>query len=312
MPTVVITEFMDEAAVAQVSARAETLYDASLSDDQGRIPSLLGNCRVLVVRNRTQVTAPLMDAAPKLTLIGRLGVGLDNIDMTAADTRRISVFRPTGTNDDSMAEYVLTAAMMLLRGTYRVTDDVLNGHWPRTRMLGRESTGKTLGLVGLGATARDTARRALALGMRVAAQDPYIDHEHPAWRGIARHETLQSLLPDCDVVSLHVPLTDETRYLMDGAALSLMRPGAVLINAARGGILDEAALVEALRLGRLAGAALDVFECEPLTAEAGARFRDCPNLILTPHIAGVTVESNERVGRMVADAIIRHLEEMDA
>jgi (S)-sulfolactate dehydrogenase len=312
VPTVVITEFMDETAVDRIAAVAHTLYDPTLSAEPERIPALIGNARVLVVRHRTRVTAGLMDAAPTLTMIGRLGVGLDNIDMTAADTRRIAVFRATGTNEDSMAEYVLTTALMLLRGAYGATEQVMNGAWPRTRLLGREGAGKSLGLIGLGATARDTARRAQAFGMAVAAHDPHIDPDHPAWRGITRHETLQSLLPECDVVSLHVPLTEETRYLMDRAALSLMRPGAVLINAARGGVLDEAALAEDLRLGRIAGAALDVFECEPLTAEAGAVFRDCPNLIFTPHIAGVTVESNERVGRMVADAIIRHLEEMDA
>lgn len=308
MPRVVITEFMDDASVARITDRFSTHYDPALVDQPDAIAALLADAEALVVRNRTQVTDALLAAGPRLKVVGRLGVGLDNIDTEAAKARRIPVVPATGANDDSVAEYVIASAMILLRGAYRSSAEMMAGSWPRTRLMGREIMGKTLGLVGFGAIARETARRAEALGMTIAAFDPFLDLEHPVWRGVERHETLETLLFASDVVSLHVPLTDATRNLIDRAALSAMRSNAVLINAARGGVVDEMALAEALRLGLISGAALDVFEREPLAAEAGAVFRGCSNLILTPHIAGVTVESNERVGKVIADAVIRYLE----
>jgi (S)-sulfolactate dehydrogenase len=175
--------------------------------------------------------------------------------------------------------------------------------------MGLEVSGRKLGLVGFGAIARETARRANALGMEVVASDPFVPADDPAWRreGVTPmgfDEVLQS----ADAISLHVPLTEATRYLIDERALGRMRPGAVVINAARGGVVDEAALCDALRAGRLAGAALDVFEKEPLTAEAGARFQGLENLILTPHIAGVTQEANRRVSAVTARNVRRVLE----
>jgi (S)-sulfolactate dehydrogenase len=172
--------------------------------------------------------------------------------------------------------------------------------------MGREAAGKRLGLVGYGAIARETAARARALGMTIAAYDPHLPAEHAAWRG-AERASLDALLATSDVVSLHVPLTPETRDMLDAAALAKMKPDAILVNAARGGVVDEQALADALRAGRLGGAALDVFATEPLTAEAGAKFAGLPNLILTPHVAGVTEESNVRVSGVTAAAVRRHL-----
>jgi (S)-sulfolactate dehydrogenase len=172
--------------------------------------------------------------------------------------------------------------------------------------MGREIAGKRLGLVGYGSIARVTAGMARGLGMSIAASDPLLPADHPAWAG-AERQTLPDLLRGSDVVSLHVPLTETTRNMLDAGALALMKPDAILINAARGGIVDEMALCEALRSGRLGGAALDVFEREPVDATTGARFARVPNLILTPHIAGVTDESNVRVSSVTAQAVARHL-----
>ena len=308
MPDIVITEFMDAPSVARLAERFDTVYDPGLAERAERIPRLLARARALVVRNRTRVTDELLAEGPRLRVVGRLGVNLDNIDVAAAEARGLRVVPAVGTSDDSVAEYVVAMVLHLLRGAYAASGEVAAGAWPRTRLIGREASGKTLGLVGYGAVARKTAARARALGMAIAAFDPFVPAGDPAWGGTARIETLPALLAAADAVSLHVPLTEATRHLVDAATLSAMRPEAVLINAARGGVVDEAALADALRAGTIAGAALDVFEVEPLPRSAGAVFADCPNLVLTPHIAGVTEESNARIGAMIADAVISSLE----
>lgn len=307
MPEIVITEFMDEAAVSRIKARHDTLYDPALVDRPDELPGLLSTTRALIVRNRTQVRGVLLEAAPRLRCVGRLGVGLDNIDVAACKANGIAVFPATGANDLSVAEYVIANAMTLLRGAYLSTADVVDGKWPRQKLIGRELAGRTMGLVGFGAIAREVGWRAQALGMSVVAYDPLLDAAHPAWQ-LARNVSLDGVLDLADVVSLHVPLTDQTRDMIGAPQLAAMKPGAVLINAARGGVVDEAALAEALKSGRLGGAALDVFATEPLTAEDGAKFAGIPNLILTPHIAGVTEESNVRVSELIADMVLAHLE----
>ena len=307
MPDIVITEFMDEAAVADLAKSFSVHYDATLVDRPDELAALLGGARALVVRNRTQVRGPLLAAAPELACVGRLGVGLDNIDTAACKARGVAVYPATGANDVAVAEYVIAAAMLLLRGAYGATADVVAGTWPRNRLIGREIAGKRLGLVGLGAIARETMVRARALGMTVAAFDPYLPDDHEAWSQADR-QSLPALLAAADVVSLHVPLTPETTGLIGAHEIDLMKTDAVLINAARGGVVDEAALAAALKAGTLGGAALDVFAEEPVSAARGALFDGCPNLVLTPHIAGVTAESNVRVSWATAKAVRDHLE----
>jgi (S)-sulfolactate dehydrogenase len=307
MSDIIITEFMDEAAVEALSRRHSTLYDPKLVDDPARLALLLPEARALIVRNRTQVRGALLEAGRKLSVVGRLGVGLDNIDVPACSERNIRVIPATGANDLSVAEWVITSAMMLLRGAYLSTADVIAGTWPRNKLMGREMSGRIMGLVGFGAIAREVAKRARALGMDVMAHDPFVADHDPAW-SLARPHGLEPLLREADVISLHVPLTEETRNMIDALRISRMRPDAVILNASRGGVIDEHALAAALKKGRLAGAALDVFEEEPLTAARGAVFAGCPNLILTPHIAGVTVESNIRVSNLIAEKVLAHLD----
>lgn len=307
MAEIVITEFMDEAAVDDLRRDFEVRYDPALVDRADELAALLGACRGLIVRNRTQVRGSLLERARRLEVVGRLGVGLDNIDVEACRSRRIEVFPATGANDLAVVEYVITAALMLLRGAWLERADMLAGLWPRNRLMGRELAGKTMGLVGFGSIAREVAARASGLGMRIAAYDPYVSADDAAWGAVERLE-LTALLAAADVVSLHVPLTPQTRHLVDAAALASMRSDAILINAARGGVVDEQALARALREGRLAGAALDVFETEPLTEAAARIFEGLPNLLLTPHIAGVTQESNVRVSAVTAANVRRVLE----
>jgi (S)-sulfolactate dehydrogenase len=310
MPDIVIPEFMDETALREGLQGFDVLYAPDLVDRPGDLAIALREARGLIVRNRTQVRGPLLDAARSLKVIGRLGVGLDNIDVEACKARGIAVCPATGANDVSVAEYVIATAMMLLRGAYFSTADVIAGSWPRNRLMGRELSGKRLGLVGYGSIARETAKRAAALDMAVTAFDPFVPPEHPAWNqpfGRVVRLGFEELIATSDVVSLHVPLTAETRNLIGAEAIARMKAGAVVINAARGGIIDERALVDALKAGRLGGAALDVFDDEPLSAERAAVFAGCPNLVLTPHIAGVTHEANVRVSWVTVENVRKHL-----
>lgn len=306
MAEIVIAEFMDDAAIRQHLAGRDVLYDPKLVDAPAALLDAVRDARALVVRNRTQVRGALLAAAARLEIVGRLGVGLDNIDVEACRARGIAVQPATGANDLAVAEYVITAALVLLRGAWFASAAVARGQWPRQSLMGREMHGKQLGLVGYGAIARATATRASALGMSIAAYDPYLPPGHDAWAG-ARQLPFAELLATSDVVSLHVPLTPETANLVDAAALATMKRDAILINAARGGVVDEAAVVAALQAARLGGAALDVFEREPVDAATGARLAGVPNLILTPHIAGVTLESNVRVSDVIARAVATHL-----
>jgi (S)-sulfolactate dehydrogenase len=304
---VVISEFMDEAAVDTLRARFAVLYDKTLVDRPKELRARLGDAAALIVRNRTQVDADLLATAPRLKVVGRLGVGLDNIDTAACLARGIEVIPAAGANAQAVAEYVIGVAMVLLRTAYHSTNAVADGAWPRGPLgEGREIAGKTLGLVGFGGIGRLTAKLARAVGMDVVGFDPQLPAASPVWAANhAAARTLGELLAESDVVSLHVPLTPDTRALIDAKRIAQMKPNAILINTARGGVVDEAAVAHALRSGRLGGAALDVFDREPLPA--GSPLAGCPRLLLTPHIAGVTRESNERVSSMIADKVIAAL-----
>ena len=309
---VVITEFMDETAVAGLATKHETFYDRNLVDRPGELRARVVAADVLVVRNRTQVNAALLAGAPALKVVGRLGVGLDNIDVDACRARGIEVIPATGANALAVAEYVIGAAMLLLRGAYSSSAAVASGDWPRAALAsGRELSGKTLGIVGFGGIGRLVARVGRALGMRVIGSDPQVPPSSAVWRDEgAEGRELDAMLTEADVVTLHVPLVDATRHLIDAARLARMKPDAILINTARGGVVDEAAVAVALKSGRLGGAALDVFEQEPLAA--GSPLAGCPNLLLTPHIAGVTAESNARVSTLIAEKVAAALARIDA
>ncbi|MCC7041674.1 MAG: hydroxyacid dehydrogenase [Burkholderiales bacterium] len=307
MSRIVVTEFMDERAVAKLAARHDVVYDATLVDDAPRLAREAARCDAIVVRNRTQVRGALLDALANCRVVGRLGVGLDNIDVAACEAKGMRVIPATGANALAVAEYVVGVALVLLRGVYASTARVAAGQWPRTALSsGREIAGKTLGLVGFGSIGQLTAQRARALGMSVQACDAMLAADHPAYaeNGVTA-TSLDAVVQTSDVVSLHVPLVASTRGLFSAARIAAMKPGAVLVNTARGDIVDEVALAQALKEGRIGGAALDVFGTEPLPASP--HFEGCPNLILTPHVAGVTAEANERVSFLIADKVLEAL-----
>ncbi len=308
MSRIVVSEFMDERAVARLAAAHEVLYDPRLVDDAPRLAAEAGRCDAIVVRNRTQVRGALLDAlTPRCTVVGRLGVGLDNIDVAACDQRGLRVIPATGANALSVAEYVVGTAMLLLRGVYQSQAALAAGQWPRNALSnGREAAGKTLGLIGFGSIGQLTARLAQAIGMDVVAFDAMLPAGHAAYAASGvRAVGLDELVRTADVLSLHVPLVDSTRGLFGAARIAQMKPGAVLVNTARGGIVDEVAVAAALRSGALGGAALDVFDAEPLPA--APHFDGCPNLVLTPHVAGVTAEADERVSLLIADKVLEAL-----
>ena len=300
---VLISEFMDAPAVDALRQRFDVRYAPDLVEQRGALLEAAADADALIVRNRSQVDAELLAAAPRLVAVGRLGVGLDNIDLPGCEARGIQVIPATGANARAVAEYVIGTMLALLRGAYAATPDVAAGQWPRAALSqGLEAHGRTLGVVGFGGIGRLAAQLARGLGMRVVGSDAALPPGHPAWQETgAAPLALDELLAQADVVTLHVPLTADTRHLLDAGRIARMRPGAILINTSRGGIVDEAALAQALHAGVLRGAALDVFEAEPLPA--GSALADAPNLILTPHIAGLTQEANTRVSDMVAAGV---------
>lgn len=307
MACIVVSEFMDERAVARLATAHEVRYQPNLVDDPARLADEVVDADAVIVRNRTQVRGALLAAMKRCKVVGRLGVGLDNIDLDGCAARGIAVIPATGANALAVAEYVIAAALLLLRGAYLSSAGVAAGHWPREALgKGREAHGKTLGLVGFGSIGQLTARLARGIGIDVVAFDAMLGAADPVYAAASVEAvSLDDLVARADIVSLHVPLVASTRRLFDGARLAAMKPGAVLVNTSRGGIVDEAALAAALKNGRLGGAALDVFDIEPLVA--ANPFAGCPNLLLTPHIAGVSAEANERVSLLIADRVLEVL-----
>jgi (S)-sulfolactate dehydrogenase len=309
MTDIVITEFLEPAAVEVLEQRFKVHWDRELWNKRAELEKLVRDIPVLIVRNRTRVDKALLDLAPKLKVVGRLGVGLDNIDVAACEARGIEVCSARGANATSVAEYAIAMAMVLLRKrAYLDTHRLVAGEWPREELgRGAELAGKCLGVVGLGSVGGTTARKGRALEMRVVASDPYLADSHENWH-LAQKLSLEALLAEADVVTVHCPLNAETRGLIGAREMARMRRGAILINSARGGIVDEEACAAALRSGHLGGAALDVFDDEPIRADAGKRFAGIANVILTPHISGVTAEANHRVSLMTVESVTRVLD----
>jgi (S)-sulfolactate dehydrogenase len=312
MAPILICEFMDERAVARLGAQHPVRYEPDLHKDAAALlRTAAAGCQALIVRNLTQVRGDLLAAlgrSGRCKAIGRLGVGLDNIDVAGCEALGMAVLPATGANAQSVAEYVMTSALLLLRGAYGCTDAVAAGLWPRAAVSnGREIAGQTLGIIGFGAIGQLTARLARSLGMGpVLAFDALLSPDAPVFAQCGvEPAALDTVIASADVLSLHVPLVESTRGLLNAARIARMKPGAILINTSRGHIVDLQAVASALRAGHLGGAAIDVFDTEPMPADAA--LQQCPRLLLTPHISGLSVQSNERVSFMVADRVLEVL-----
>ena len=307
MSSILISEFITSQALETLRCQHEVVYAPELYKDRPALIAALQNIEALVVRNLTQVNEEVLAGAAKLKVVGRLGVGLENIELSACAKRNIKVIPATGANAESVAEYVVGAAVALTRGFIPATTATFNGEWPRPRFSGyHEFLGKTIGIVGFGSIGRIVAKKAHAFGLRCVAYDPMLSGDSVELDGFSVPLlSLSELLSESDAITLHLPFLPDTKNLFNAATLDQIKEGACLINTARGGIVDEKALADRLRSGRLGGAAIDVFSTEP--AKDLSHFAGIENLILTPHIAGVTQESNERVSQMIADEVNRFL-----
>jgi len=307
MSTILISEFITSQALETLSAKHNVIYEPDFYKNREALIAAMQNIDALIVRNLTQVNEEILLASPSLKVVGRLGVGLENIELPACAKRHIKVIPATGANAESVAEYVVGAAVTLTRGFIPATVATLKGDWPRPRFSGyHEFLGQTLGIVGFGSIGRIVAKKANAFGLKCVAYDPMLSESAIALDGFSVPLLqLNEVLSKSDAVSLHLPYLAETKNLFNAVTLDQMKEGACLINTARGGIVDELALADRLRSGRIGGAAIDVFSSEP--AKDLSHFEGIENLILTPHIAGVTHESNERVSQMIADEVNRYL-----
>ena len=308
MADVLISEFMDKPTAEGLISEYEVFWDPDLWGKRDELLARVSQAKTIIVRNATQVDDELLNAAKNLQLVARMGVGLDNIDVEACKAHGVEVRTSIGANAASDAEYVIATSMILLRGpAYYATPDVVGGAWDRPKFTsGVEIGGRTMGIVGFGSIGQVVGAKARAMGMDVIAYDAMMPDDAPAWND-ARRVELPDLIREADVISLHCPLLPQTVDLISAKEFAIMKPGSVLVNSARGGIVNEADCAAALRSGQLGGAALDTLETEPVTPEASALFAGIENLILTPHIAGVTLESNRRIAEVAAENVRRVL-----
>ena len=255
----------------------------------------------LIVRSQTRVTAGILDAGAKLRVVGRAGVGVDNVDVEAATRRGVVVLNAPGGNTISTAEHAFSLLLAVARKIPQADANVRSKKWDKKHFEGVELYNKILGVIGMGRIGSELSRRAIAFGMRVVVYDPYLSVTRARSLQVELLDELDDLLTSADFISLHTPLTAETRHILNAERLRKTRRGVRIINCARGGLIDEAALVEALQDGHVAGAALDVFEVEPLPSDSS--LRSAPNIVLTPHLGASTVEAQESVGIEIAQSI---------
>lgn len=306
--TVLATDKVSAAGLALLYDHAD--FEVVHVDDSGSVEfwEALATANALMVRSATNVTAEMIAAAPELKAIGRAGAGVDNVDMDAATAAGVSVYNAPGGNTIAAAELTMALMLSLVRKVPAAERSVRDGKWDRAVFEGTQLRNKLLGLVGAGRIGGEVAIRCRGFGMSAIVYDPYLPPERAAEIG-AKLVDLDTVIENADVISCHVPLTGETRGLVNGEALSRMKSNAIVINASRGGVVHEADLAAALHRGEIAGAALDVYESEPLAADSP--LRDAPNLVLTPHLGGSTAEAQIQVAIDVAEQIVKQFADGD-
>lgn len=298
-PRVLVREQIAAAGIEHLRSRFDVVEDFD-SD----LASIIGDFDAIIVRSATKLDATLIGSAERLRVIGRAGVGVDNIDLDAATRRGVVVANAAETTVVSAAEHTIALILALARNVPQAHGTVKAGGWDRARFAGIELAGKTLGVLGLGRIGREVARRVQGLGMRVLAYDPFVSSERFRDIGVEQAEALGDVFSQADVITLHLPLSDETHAVLDADAFARMRDGVRVVNTARGGLIDESALHDALVSGKVAGAALDVFGAEPYAGP----LLELDNVIVTPHLAGSTTEAQDRAGVVIAQQVAAALE----
>ncbi|MGB4612331.1 MAG: phosphoglycerate dehydrogenase, partial [Methanothermobacter thermautotrophicus] len=294
---VLIADSINEKGISELEEVAEVVVNTTITPDE--LLDAIKDFDAIVVRSRTKVTREVIEAAPRLKIIARAGVGVDNVDVKAATERGIMVINAPESTSITVAEHSIGLMLALARKISIADRSVKEGKWEKNRFMGIELNGKTLGIIGMGRIGSQVVVRTKAFGMDILVYDPYISREAAEEMGVTVTD-LETLLRESDIVTIHVPLTPETRHLISDDEFKLMKETAFIVNCARGGIIDEDALYRALKDGEIAGAALDVFEEEP---PEGSPLLELENVVLTPHIGASTAEAQRDAAIIVANEI---------
>ena len=298
MTKILITEFINQESLNNLKNKFDVKYDEKLWENNKKLEEIIKDYDGLIVRNKTKVNLNILENASSLKFIGRLGVGLDNIDTENCKVKNIHVQPATGMNANSVAEYVLSSSMSLIKKIPMFHAGTIKGEWPRTKIKSAEINQKCLGVIGFGTIGRKVAEYALKNKLTVLAYDPYLAELNKKEIKIEL-SNLKEIFEKSDIISLHLPLTEETKNLINKSTFSQMKNKPIIINTSRGSIINENDLIDAYHNDLISGFALDVFENEPIKSEFYKKISSDMNCILTPHISGVTTESNIRVSDFI-------------
>ncbi len=298
---VLLTDNVDPQGIALLQAHPDLVVDVVPTLAAAELIERIADYDAVIGRSATRISEDVLRAGTRLQVVGRAGVGVDNVDLPAATALGVAVINAPAGNTVAVAELFFGATLTLMRHLTRATTSMRDGRWDRSALLGRELKGRTLGIVGLGRIGGEVAHRAHAFGCEVIAYDPYIASERFTRLRVRSAPSLGDLMKEADVVTVHTPLTEETRGLINAECLAFLRPSAIVVNMARGGIVDDAALLRALEGGEVGGAVLDVYGTEPLTGQHA--FRALDNVVLTPHIGASTAEAQRNVAVDVCEAV---------
>jgi len=302
MIKILITEFINQNSLDNLKKKFDVKYEEKLCENKLELEKIIKEYDGLIVRNKTQVNSDILKNASKLKFIGRLGVGLDNIDTEYCKNKDIHVQPATGMNADSVAEYVVSSSMSLIKKIPMFHSGTIKGEWPRTTIKSTEINQKNLGIIGFGTIGKKVAEYSSKNGLMILAYDPYIKEINDKEID-AKLSGLNEIYEKSDIISIHLPLTDETKNMINKSSFSQMKNNPIIINTSRGGIINESDLINAYHENIISGFALDVFENEPIESEFYNKIKPGMNCILTPHISGVTTESNIRVSDFIVKKI---------
>jgi D-3-phosphoglycerate dehydrogenase len=300
-PKVLVADSISPKGVELLESGGQLLVEVRTGLKENELLAIAAEFSAIVVRSQTKITSKVIEAAKQLKVVGRAGVGVDNVDVDAATRRGVIVMNTPGGNTVSTAEHAFSLLVSIARNIPQADASMKAGKWDRKSFEGVELHGKTIGIFGMGRIGTEIARRVIAFGMRAIAYDPYLSPSRARSLQVELFEDLDQVLAQSDFVTMHMPLTAETKHLINADRIAKMKRGARIVNCARGGLIDEQALFEALQSGQIAAAALDVYETEP--PPANFALRALPNVVFTPHLGASTAEAQESVGIEIAEAI---------